>query len=116
MFTNKGEWHYNYGLCPPPPPHTAKMPPNSEQYYGLSYFALQLNELLEKEEGQLPCTDCRFRPDQRLLEDGHVKEAEAEKRRVEQVCPTSSHNVVRVHVYISYYCSCVSTIPFTHPV
>lgn len=66
------------------------MPPDSEQYYGLSYFALQLNELLEEEGGMLPSTDCRFRPDQRLLENGCVKEAESEKRRVEQVCLTNS--------------------------
>jgi hypothetical protein len=61
------------------------MPGNSEQYYGFSYFAIELNELLEGQEEDLPCTDCRFRPDQRLLEDGHIQEAESEKRRVEQV-------------------------------
>ena len=61
------------------------MPSNNEEYYGFSYFAIGLNELLEKQKDELPCTDCRFRPDQRLLENGCVQEADAEKRRVEQV-------------------------------
>ena len=61
------------------------MPENNEQYYGFGYFAIQLNELLESQKTELPCTDCRFRPDQRLLEDGSVQDAEEEKRRVEQV-------------------------------
>lgn len=63
----------------------AEMPPDSEQYYGFSYFAIELNELLEGQKDELPCTDCRFRPDQQLLENGRVQEAESEKRRVEQV-------------------------------
>ncbi len=61
------------------------MPPNSDQYYGFSYFAMELNELLEGHREELPCNDCRFRPDQQMLENGHVQEAESEKRRVEQV-------------------------------
>ena len=66
--------------------YLADMPVDNEQYYGFSYFAIELNELLEGQEEELPCTDCRFRPDQRLLENGNVQEAETEKRRVEQVC------------------------------
>jgi len=61
------------------------MPPDSDRYYGFSYFAVQLNELLESEKEQLPCTDCRFRPDQQMLENGNVQDADAEKKRVEQV-------------------------------
>ena len=63
------------------------MPAESEEHYGFSHFAIELNELLEGQRDELPCTDCRFRPDQRLLEDGHVQDAESEKRRVEQVLP-----------------------------
>ena len=37
-------------------------------YYGFSRFAIELNEILESERGYLPCTDTRFRPDQRYLE------------------------------------------------
>ena len=33
---------------------------------------------------ELPKTDTRFRPDQRLYENGQVEEAEAEKLRLEQ--------------------------------
>ncbi len=65
----------------------AEMPLDSEQYYGFSYFAMQLNECLEEEKELLPLTDCRFRPDQRLLENGCLQEAEQEKKRVEQVNP-----------------------------
>ncbi len=61
------------------------MPPDSENYYDFSYYAIELNELLESQRDELPCTDCRFRPDQRLLENGRVQEAESEKIRVEQV-------------------------------
>ena len=62
------------------------MPGNSEQYYGFGYFTIELNELLLDDlKEELPCTDCRFRPDQRMLEEGHLQEAEAEKRRLEQV-------------------------------
>ena len=65
--------------------YLAKMPADSEEHYGFSYFAIELNELLESQKDELPCTDCRFRPDQTLLENGRVQEAESEKRRVEQV-------------------------------
>ena len=65
--------------------YLAEMPPNCDLYYGFGYFAIQLNELLEGQNLELPRTDCRFRPDQRLLEDGDVESAESEKRHVEQV-------------------------------
>jgi len=47
-------------------------------------FAIELNELLENEKNLLPQTDTRFRPDQRLLEEGQISEAEAAKLRLEQ--------------------------------
>ncbi|XP_041933075.1 oxysterol-binding protein-related protein 3a [Alosa sapidissima] len=59
------------------------MPEDYEQYYGLTQFAVELNELDEKEKPLLPPTDTRFRPDQRLLEVGDVSGAEEQKERIE---------------------------------
>ena len=39
--------------------------------FKLPYFALQLNHLDEKLAEKLPPTDVRFRPDQRLFEEGY---------------------------------------------
>ena len=44
----------------------ASMPANSDQYYGLNQFAIQLNGFEEGMKDKLPQTDSRFRPDQRL--------------------------------------------------
>lgn len=54
-------------------------------YYGFSRFAIELNELNEDEARFLPQTDSRFRPDQRLLEEGKLQESEQEKIRIEQL-------------------------------
>lgn len=54
-------------------------------YYGFSRFAIELNELNEEEARFLPQTDSRFRPDQRLLEEGKLQESEQEKIRIEQL-------------------------------
>lgn len=48
--------------------------------YYFSSLALTLNE---PEEGVAP-TDSRRRPDQRLMEEGHWDEANAEKQRLEE--------------------------------
>ncbi|VDP95709.1 unnamed protein product [Trichobilharzia regenti] len=47
--------------------------------YHFSQFAIELNEM---EEGVAP-TDSRFRPDQRLMEEGLWDQANDEKRRLE---------------------------------
>lgn len=52
----------------------------AETMYFFSSLALTLNEL---EEGVAP-TDSRRRPDQRLMEEGHWDEANAEKQRLEE--------------------------------
>lgn len=52
----------------------------AENMYFFSSLALTLNE---PEEGVAP-TDSRRRPDQRLMEDGHWDEANAEKQRLEE--------------------------------
>jgi hypothetical protein len=69
-----------------PPRHIWKakpFPPDFAKYYGFTYFAMELNEITPVENGKLPGTDSRFRPDQRLLENGHLERAEEEKQRLE---------------------------------
>ncbi|GFN99798.1 oxysterol-binding protein [Plakobranchus ocellatus] len=59
------------------------MPEDYELYYGFTRFAIELNELDQDLVKFLPPTDTRFRPDQRLMEEGKLAEAEAEKLRLE---------------------------------
>lgn len=61
------------------------MPEDYELYYGFTRFAIELNEILPDESHLLPPTDSRFRPDQRLLEEGQIAEAEKEKSRIENM-------------------------------
>ncbi|CAL1616554.1 unnamed protein product [Knipowitschia caucasica] len=56
------------------------LPEGAEQMYHFSSLALTLNE---PEEGIAP-TDSRHRPDQRLMEEGHWDQANAEKQRLEE--------------------------------
>lgn len=58
-------------------------PPNAPQHYGFTYFATSLNELTPELAASVPPTDSRRRPDQRLLEEGKLKEAEGQKVRLE---------------------------------
>ncbi|KAJ2938876.1 hypothetical protein O0L34_g17686 [Tuta absoluta] len=60
------------------------MPPEHELYYGLTRFAMQLNEMEPGLRELLPPTDTRFRPDQRALEEGDVEAAEQYKHSLEQ--------------------------------
>ncbi|XP_072836794.2 oxysterol-binding protein-related protein 6 isoform X5 [Pogona vitticeps] len=61
------------------------MPTNYERYYGFTRFAIELNELDPALKDLLPRTDARFRPDQRLLEEGNIEAAAAEKQRIEEL-------------------------------
>ncbi|KAI4887867.1 hypothetical protein NFI96_015086 [Prochilodus magdalenae] len=84
-----GKWHEGI-YCGNPPSATCiwrtnPMPPDFEQYYGFTKFALELNELDPQTKPLLPPTDTRFRLDQRLLEEGNVEAAEAQKQRIEQL-------------------------------
>ncbi|PYH92942.1 hypothetical protein BO71DRAFT_328769 [Aspergillus ellipticus CBS 707.79] len=58
--------------------------PNAPKHYGLTTFAATLNEITPIEEGKLPGTDSRLRPDQRALEDGDVDRAEEVKVQLEE--------------------------------
>jgi hypothetical protein len=57
---------------------------NPPQHYGFTAFAASLNEITNIEEGKLPPTDSRLRPDQRAAEDGDIDRAEALKARLEE--------------------------------
>lgn len=58
------------------------LPPNHDQFYGFTRFAIELNEL-EPESHLLPPTDTRLRPDQRALELGNLAKAEQLKLQLE---------------------------------
>lgn len=60
------------------------MPEDYELYYGFTRFAMELNELDPEMAKYLPPTDTRFRPDQRLLEEGDLQGAENLKLVLEQ--------------------------------
>ncbi|XP_061860844.1 oxysterol-binding protein-related protein 6 isoform X6 [Colius striatus] len=84
-----GKWHEGLycGIAP-----SAKciwrpgsMPTNYERYYGFTRFAIELNELDPLLKDLLPATDARFRPDQRLLEEGNIEAAASEKQRIEEL-------------------------------
>ncbi|KAJ3102324.1 Tubulin epsilon chain [Phlyctochytrium bullatum] len=59
-------------------------PPNHQQMYGFTSFAVELNEITPDISDKLPNTDTRFRTDQRMYEEGKVDDAEKEKLRLEQ--------------------------------
>ncbi|XP_069585974.1 oxysterol-binding protein-related protein 3 [Ranitomeya imitator] len=84
-----GKWHESLFYGSPSSPiciwRTNPMPKEYELYYGFTKFALRLNELEPKTKPLLPSTDTRLRPDQRLLEEGNVEGAEAQKQRIEQL-------------------------------
>ncbi|EEB19107.1 oxysterol-binding protein 3, putative [Pediculus humanus corporis] len=60
------------------------MPEDYELYYGFTRFAIELNDLDSETAKYLPPTDTRFRPDQRLLEEGDLQGAENLKLTLEQ--------------------------------
>ena len=62
-------------------------PPGIEdysKYYGFTRYCVELNEITDLERNKLPITDTRYRPDQRLYENGLADEADEEKQRIEQ--------------------------------
>ncbi|KAI9340771.1 Oxysterol-binding protein-domain-containing protein [Zopfochytrium polystomum] len=59
-------------------------PPHHSQMYGFTAFTVELNDLTPDLIGVLPNTDTRYRPDQRMYEEGRVDDAEKEKQRLEQ--------------------------------
>uniref|UniRef100_A0A3Q4GPR5 Oxysterol-binding protein-related protein 6-like n=1 Tax=Neolamprologus brichardi TaxID=32507 RepID=A0A3Q4GPR5_NEOBR len=59
-------------------------PDDYAKFYGFSSYARELNELTSELKAGLPPTDTRFRPDQRLLEEGKIAEADKRKDEVEE--------------------------------
>ncbi|KAI0999027.1 hypothetical protein K3495_g9168 [Podosphaera aphanis] len=57
---------------------------NPTQKYGFTTFAASLNEITPIEDGKLPISDCRLRPDQRAAELGNLDEAEKIKAGLEE--------------------------------
>ncbi|XP_043994680.1 oxysterol-binding protein-related protein 3-like isoform X1 [Gambusia affinis] len=84
-----GKWHESVFQGAPPSAtciwRANPMPVEQEQYYGFTQFAVELNELDSSLKPLLPPTDTRFRPDQRLLEEGNIDGAEEQKQRIEQL-------------------------------
>ncbi|CAJ1075635.1 oxysterol-binding protein-related protein 7-like isoform X2 [Xyrichtys novacula] len=83
-----GLWHEGI-FCDTLPTPKCIWKPNVQpddhfQYYGFSQYARESNELTPELKAVLPPTDTRFRPDQRLLEEGKVAEADKKKDEVEQ--------------------------------
>lgn len=58
--------------------------PNAPSRYGFTLFGASLNEITANEDGHLPVTDSRLRPDQRAAEEGELDRAEALKARLEE--------------------------------
>jgi len=52
--------------------------------YGFSEYACNLNYINDEMRKSLPPTDCRRRPDQRLMEEGDMDRAAEEKHRLEE--------------------------------
>ncbi len=62
----------------------AELAPDAGKRYGFTTFASSLNEITPIEDGQLPPTDSRLRPDQRRLEEGDLDTAEELKAKLEE--------------------------------
>ncbi|KAG8006737.1 Oxysterol-binding protein-related protein 6 [Nibea albiflora] len=83
-----GLWHEGI-FCDTLPTPKCIWKPNVQpddhfDFYGFSRYARELNERTPDLEAVLPPTDTRFRPDQRLLEEGKVAEADKKKDEVEE--------------------------------
>uniref|UniRef100_A0A3B3UVV2 Oxysterol-binding protein n=1 Tax=Poecilia latipinna TaxID=48699 RepID=A0A3B3UVV2_9TELE len=84
-----GLWHEGI-FCDTLPTPKCIWKPNPQPkdyllYYGFSSFAMELNELTPNLKPLLPPTDTRLRPDQRMLEEGKVTEADRKKDDVEEI-------------------------------
>ncbi len=70
--------------------------------YFFTKYACNLNYIDEEMKKSLPLTDCRRRPDQRLMEEANFDQAAAEKHRLEE-----KQRAVRKHReknHIEYKC------------
>lgn len=58
--------------------------PSAKDKYGFTQFTASLNQVTPIEEGRLPPTDSRLRPDQRMYETGDIDGAEKSKLHLEE--------------------------------
>lgn len=69
---------------------TAEVKPfQNEKFFGFAEMTFELNEISPQYDSSMPgvtmpCTDSRYRPDQRAYENGHIEWAIKEKRRLEE--------------------------------
>ena len=63
---------------------TGSLVPDAVKHYGFTTFAASLNETTPIENGKLPPTDSRLRPDQRAAEVGDLDSAENLKAKLEE--------------------------------
>ncbi|XP_952316.1 oxysterol binding protein-related protein 1, putative [Theileria annulata] len=93
-------------------------PSNNEDYYGFGYLTMQLNELTEdydKSKGaSMPKTDSRYRPDQRLYEEGRVEEATELKKRLEDKQRAVAKDRLDNHITYKPYWFMKVIDPVTH--
>ena len=59
------------------------MLPDAHMQYMFNNVSVVMNYFNNEMREVLPRTDCRFREDQRLYEEGHVDEADAVKLKIE---------------------------------
>ncbi|CAL1216134.1 unnamed protein product [Candida parapsilosis] len=64
--------------------HAGELLPNYQKKYGFTTFAGTLNKITEMEQGFIPPTDSRFRPDLQAYEQGDADRAEELKNKLEQ--------------------------------
>ncbi|CAG7785076.1 unnamed protein product [Allacma fusca] len=83
-----GHWNEAFYVGQPPSARCiwrmGTMPEDASKFYGFTRLAIELNELSPSLRDKIPGTDTRFRPDQRLLEEGNIVGAESMKMTVEQ--------------------------------
>lgn len=60
-----------------------KTPPNSKEFFTFTSFTMGLNQFPDDLKKCLPCTDSRFRPDQKAMERGLWDNADELKRHLE---------------------------------
>ena len=67
----------------PPIWSVGELVPNAAKCYGFTTFTASLNEITAHEEGKLPPTDSRLRPDQCAAESGDISNAQTLKVKLE---------------------------------
>ncbi|KAI5955254.1 OSH3 [Candida jiufengensis] len=87
-YTVNGNWTQNFTLKTNSTEKTiwqaGELLPNYQKKYGFTTFAGTLNKITEMEQGKIPPTDSRFRPDLQAYEKGNVDQAEELKIKLEQ--------------------------------